>query len=44
MLTNPMIQYVINEPLSALLSYSAEAKPLFEGAVAAMNAVEREKK
>ena len=43
MLTNPMMQYVINEPLSALLSYSPEAKPLFEGAVAAMNAAEKEK-
>ena len=33
---------VINEPLSALLSYSPDAKPLFEGAVAAMNAAEKE--
>lgn len=42
MLTNPMIQYVANEPLSALLSYSPETKPLFEGAVAAMNAAEQQ--
>lgn len=42
MLTSPMMQYVINEPLSALLSYSPDAKPLFEGAIAAMNAAEKE--
>lgn len=42
MLDNPMLQYVINEPLSALLAYSPDAKPLFEGVVTAMNAAEKE--
>lgn len=42
MLTNPMIQYVANEPLSAMLTYGSELKPLFEAAVAAMNAAEEE--
>lgn len=42
MLDNPMLEYVINEPLSALLTYSPDAKPLFEGVLAAMNAAEKE--
>ena len=42
MLNNPMLEYVINEPLSALLTYSPDAKPLFEMIVAAMNAAEEE--
>lgn len=40
MLHNPMLQYVSDQPLSALLGYSPEAKPLFEGALAAMNAAD----
>lgn len=42
MLENPMMEYVFNEPLSALLAYSPDAKPLFEMIVAAMNAAEEE--
>lgn len=42
MLDNPMLEYVINEPLSALLTYSPDARPLFEGVLAAMNAAEKE--
>lgn len=42
MLNNPMLEYVINEPLSSLLAYSPDAKPLFEGVLAAMNAAEKE--
>ena len=37
MVDNPMIQYVVNEPISALLAYAAEAKPLYEMILAAMN-------
>ena len=37
MLDNPMIQYVMEEPISSLLAYSAEAKPLFEMILKAMN-------
>lgn len=40
MLENPMLEYVVNEPLSALFTYSPDAKPLFEMIVAAMNAAE----
>ena len=40
MLNNPMLQYVSDQPLSALLGYSPEARPLFEGALAAMNAAD----
>lgn len=43
MLDNPMLQYVMNEPLSAMLTYGPEAKPLYEMAVAAMNAAEHGK-
>ena len=42
MLENPMLEYVVNEPLSALFTYSPDAKPLFEIIVAAMNAAEEE--
>lgn len=42
MLGNPMLEYVANEPLSALFTYSPDAKPLFEIIVAAMNAAEEE--
>lgn len=37
MVDNPMIQYVVNEPISALLAYAAEAKPLYEMILTAMN-------
>ena len=37
MLDNPMIEYVKNEPISSLLSYSPEAKPLYEMILKAMN-------
>lgn len=37
-----MLQYVANEPLSALFTYSPDAKPLFEMIVAVMNAAEEE--
>ncbi len=42
MLDNPMLEYVINEPISALLAYSPNAKPLFEGVLLAMNHAEKE--
>lgn len=42
MLENPMLEYVVNEPLSAFFTYSPDAKPLFEMIVAAMNAAEEE--
>ena len=31
------IVYVVNEPISALLAYAAEARPLYEMILAAMN-------
>lgn len=37
MLDNPMIEYVREEPISTLLTYSAEAKPLYEMILKAMN-------
>lgn len=37
MLDNPMIQYVMNEPISGMLSYAPEAKPLYEMILRAMN-------
>lgn len=37
MLDNPMLEYVINEPICALLSYAPEAKPLYEMILQAMN-------
>ena len=40
MLDNPMIQYVANEPISAMLSYAPEAKPLYEMILGAMNEAE----
>ncbi|MBR1757752.1 MAG: family 78 glycoside hydrolase catalytic domain [Lachnospiraceae bacterium] len=38
MLDNPMIQYVMNEPISAMLAYAPEAKPLYEMILGVMNA------
>ena len=37
MLDNPMLEYVMNEPISALLSYAPGAKPLYEMILKAMN-------
>lgn len=37
MLNNPMIEYVKGEPISSLLAYAAEAKPLYEMILKAMN-------
>lgn len=37
MLDNPMIQYVMEEPISSLLAYAAEAKPLYEMILKVMN-------
>lgn len=41
-LTNPMLEYVKNEPVTALLAYGDSIKPLFEQVLAAMNASEKE--
>ena len=40
MLDNPMIQYVMNEPISAMLAYAQEARPLYEMILKAMNDAE----
>ena len=40
MAENPMIQYVIDEPITALLSYAPQIQPLFEAIIGAMNAAE----
>lgn len=40
MADNPMIQYVIDEPITALLSYAPQIQPLFEAIIGAMNAAE----
>ena len=37
MLDNPMIEYVKDEPISALLGFAPEAKPLYEMILKAMN-------
>ena len=37
MLNNPMIEYVKGEPISSLLAYAAEAKPIYEMILKAMN-------
>ena len=41
-LENPMLEYVKNEPITALLAYGDSIKPLFEQVLAAMNAAEKE--
>lgn len=38
LLDNPMIEYVINEPISVLLGYSPQAEPLYQMILQAMNA------
>ena len=35
-----MLEYVIDQPITALLSYAPQIQPLFETIVAAMNAQE----
>lgn len=40
MADNRMLEYVIDEPITALLSYAPQAQPLFEAIIAAMNAAE----
>ena len=42
MAENPMIEYVMNEPLCTLLGYAPEAKPLYEMILSAMNAATAE--
>ena len=37
MLDNPMLEYVIDQPISSLLAYAAEARPLYETILKAMN-------
>ena len=37
-----MLEYVKNEPVTALLAYGDSIKPLFERVLAAMNAAEKE--
>lgn len=38
MTDNPMLQYVMNEPIASLLAYAPDAKPLYEMILQAMNA------
>lgn len=40
MADNPMLQYVMNEPIASLLAYSPDAKPLYERILQAMNAAD----
>lgn len=40
MLDNPMLEYIINEPISTLLGYAPEAQPLYEMILQAMNDAE----
>ena len=40
MADNRMLEYVIDEPITALLAYAPQAQPLFEAIIAAMNAAE----
>ena len=37
MLDNPMIEYVINNPISSMLGYAPQARPLYEMILKAMN-------
>ena len=41
MAENKLIEYVINEPITALLAYAPQAQPLYEMIIAAMNASEQ---
>ena len=40
MAENRMLEYVIDQPITALLAYAPQIKPLFEAIVSAMNAAE----
>lgn len=40
MLDNPMIEYVLDNPISSMLAYAPQAKPLYEMILKAMNAAE----
>ena len=37
LLDNPMIQFIMDQPISSMLAYSAEAKPLYEMILKVMN-------
>ncbi len=37
MLDNPMLEYMVKNPISAILSYAPQVKPLFEMILKAMN-------
>ena len=41
-LSNPMLEYVKNEPVTALLAYGDSIKPLFEQVLAVMNQADNE--
>ena len=41
-LSNPMLEYVKNKPVTALLAYGDSIKPLFEQVLAAMNQADKE--
>ena len=41
-LSNPMLEYVKNEPVTALLAYGDSIKPLFEQVLAVMNQADKE--
>ena len=41
-LSNPMLEYVRNEPVTALLAYGDSIKPLFEQVLAVMNQADKE--
>ena len=36
-LDNPMIEYVINNPISSMLPYAPQSRPLYEMILKAMN-------
>ncbi|MBQ9644110.1 MAG: alfa-L-rhamnosidase, partial [Lachnospiraceae bacterium] len=38
--SNKMLEYVIDQPITALLSYAPQIQPLFESIIAAMNSQE----
>jgi hypothetical protein len=40
MAENRMLEYVIDQPITALLAYSDQIQPLFEAIISAMNAAE----
>ena len=40
MLDNPMLEYIVGEPISTLLGYAPEAEPLYAMILQAMNDAE----